>query len=85
MEGKTFQEGMNASSEEASLEEIFELMKVWCKSLKKILSRLSKTKEVFKEGKEDKADYGQSELTQEHIDRMMIEEKVHLFLPNFVP
>ena len=28
MEGKTFQEGMNALSEEASLEEIFELMKV---------------------------------------------------------
>ena len=53
MEGKTFQEGMNASSEEASLEEIFELMKVWCKTLKKILSRLSKTKEVFKEGEED--------------------------------
>ena len=85
MEGKMFQEGMNASSEEASLEEIFELMKVWCKTLKKILSRLSKTKEVFKEGEEDKADYGQSKLTQEHIDRMMIEEKVHLLLPNFVP
>ena len=85
MEGKMFQEGMNASSEEASLEEIFELMKVWCKTLKKILSRLSKTKEVFKEGEEDQADYGQSELTQEHIDCMMIEEKVHLLLPNFVP
>ena len=52
MEGKTFQEGMNALSEEASLEEIFELMKVWGKTLKKILSRPSKMEEVFKEGEE---------------------------------
>ena len=88
MEGKTFQEGMNASSEEASLQEIFKLMEARGKTLKKILSHLSKIEEVFKEGEkedeEDKVNCEQNELTQEDIDRMMT-KKVRLLLPNFMP
>ena len=88
MEGKTFQEGMSPSSEESSLQEILQV-EAWGKALKMILSHFSKIEEVFKEGEEedeeDKANYGQSELTQEDINRMMIEGKVHLLLPNFMP
>ena len=89
MEGKTFQEGMNVSNEEASLPEIFEQVKARDKALEKILSCLSKPEEVLKEGEEeyegDKADYGQSKLTQEDIDRMMTVGRVCLLLPNFMP
>ena len=67
MEGKTFQEGMKASSEDASLQKIFEQVEAKGKTLEKILSHLSKIEEVFKEEEkeddEDKANYGQSELT----------------------
>lgn len=67
MEGKTFQEGMKASSEDASLQKIFEQVEAKGKTLEKILSRLSKIEEVFKEEEkeddENKANYGQSELT----------------------
>ena len=35
--------------------------------------------------KKNKANHGQSELTQEDINRMMAEGKVHLLLPNFMP
>ena len=66
MEGKTFQEGMKASSEDASLQKIFEQVEAKGKTLEKILSHLSKIevfKEEEKEDDEDKANYGQSELT----------------------
>ena len=87
MEGKTFQEGMNASSEEALMQEIFEWVRG--KALEKIISSLSKIEEVLNEREEkvegNKANYGQSELTQKDIDRVMTEGKIHLLLPNFTP
>jgi len=89
MEGKTFQEGMNASSEEALMQEIFKRVEVPGKALEKIISHLSKIEEVLNEGEEEdegnKANYGQSKLTQKDINRVMTEGKVRLLLPNFMP
>lgn len=89
MEGKTFQKGMSASSEETFMQELLEQMEAWGEVLEKIITCLSKIEEELKEGEEqdegDKADYEQSELTQGGIDQMMTKGKVHLLLPNFMP
>ena len=37
------------------------------------------------EDEKDKANREQSKLTQEDINRMMVEGKVRLLLPNFIP
>ena len=87
MEGKTFkgkarQEGkMDASSEK--VQKMLECVEAQVEVLKKIISHLS---EIAKEEtKKDKANGGQSEMTQEDINRMMAEGKVCLLLPNFMP
>ena len=62
-----------------------------CKArpFRKIISLLSKIEKLLKEGEEEdegnKANYGQSELTQKDIDRVMTERKVRLLLPNLMP
>ena len=58
-------------------------MKAQAEVPKKIISHLSEIEE--EEVEKDKANYGQSDLTQEDINRMMIEGKVRLLLPNFMP
>jgi len=54
------------------------------KVLEKIINCLSKIEEDDLKEEQDKADHGQSELTQEDIDRMMTEGKVRLLVPNFM-
>ena len=89
VEGETFkeetpqEEGMDASSEKVLMQKILECVEVQVEVLKKIISHLSKIEE--EEDEEDKASYGQSELTQEDIDCMMTEGKARLLLPNFMP
>ena len=89
VEGETFkeetpqEEGMDASSEKVLMQKILECVEVQVEVLKKIISHLSKIEE--EEDEEDKASYGQSELTQEDINCMMTEGKVRLLLPNFMP
>ena len=51
--------------------------------IKKIISHLPEIDE--EEVEKDKANHGQSELTQEDINFMMTEGKVRLLLPNFMP
>ena len=86
VEGETFkeetpqEEGMDASSEKVLMQKILECVEVQVEVLKKIISHLSKIEE--EEDEEDKASYGQSELTQEDINCMMTEGKVRLLLPN---
>ena len=86
VEGETFkeetpqEEGMDASSEKVLMQKILECVEVQVEVLKKIISHLSKIEE--EEDDEDKASYGQSELTQEDINCMMTEGKVRLLLPN---
>ena len=89
MEGKTFkgkarQEGkMDASSEKVLMQKMLECVEAQAEVLKKIISHLF---EIAKEEtKKDKANGGQSEMTQEDINRMMAEGKVCLLLPNFMP
>ena len=89
MEGKTFkgmapQEGkMDASSEKVLMQKMLECVEAQAKVLKKIIGQLS---EIAKEEDEkDKANREQSKLTQEDINRMMVEGKVRLLLPNFIP
>ena len=65
------------------MQKMLESVEVQVEVLKKIISHLSKIEE--EEAKENKANYGQSELTQEDINRMMTEGKVRLLLPNFMP
>ena len=89
MEGKTFegkalQEGkMDTSSENVLMQKMLECVEAQAVVLKKITSHLFKI--AKEEAKKDKANYGQSELTQEDIDCMMAKGKVHLLLPNFMP
>ena len=96
MEGETFQEEtlqeerMNASSEEALMQKLLKHVVAQIEVLEKVISHLSKIEEdELKEGEEwdekDKADYERNKLTQEDIGRMMVEGKVHLLLPKFMP
>ena len=71
---------MDASSEKALMQKILKCVEAQAEVLKMIISHLSEIEE-----EEDRATYGQSELTQEDIDRIMIEGKVYLLLPNFMP
>jgi len=71
---------MDASSEKALMQKKLEWVDALVEVLKKIISHLSEIEE-----EEDRASYRQSELTQEDIDRIMIEGKVRLLLPNFMP
>ena len=82
--GKTPQKGkMDASSEKVLMQKMLECVEAQAEVLKKIISHLS---EIAKEEtKKDKANRGQSEMTQEDINRMMAEGKVCLLLPNFMP
>ena len=62
IEGETFQERKNASSEEALVQKLLESVEAQSEVLKKIISRLSKMEEdELKEGEEkdegDKVDY----------------------------
>ena len=80
---------MNASGEEALVQKLLERVKAQDEVLEKIISRLSKIEEdELKEGEEwdkrDKAGYERSKLTQEDIDRMMVEGKIRLLLPEFM-
>ena len=71
------------------MQKILECVEVQVKVIKKIISHLSKKEEEDlkeeEEDEEDKADYRQSELAQENIDRMMTERKVCLLPPKFMP
>ena len=71
---------MDASSEKALMQKILKCVEAQAEVLKMIISHLSEIEE-----EEDRANYGQSELTQEDINRIMIEGKVYLLLPNFMP
>ena len=80
---------MNASGEEALVQKLLERVEAQDEVLEKIISRLSKIEEdELKEGEEwdkrDKAGYERSKLTQEDIDRMMVEGKIRLLLPEFM-
>ena len=82
--GKTPQEGkMDASSEKVLIQKMLECVEVQVEVLKKIISHIFEIEE--EEVEKDKANHGQSELTQEDINRMMTEGKVRLLLPNFMP
>ena len=71
---------MDASSEKALMQKILKCVEAQAEVLKMIISHLSEIEE-----EEGRANYGQSKLTQENIDRIMIEGKVYLLLPNFMP
>ena len=71
---------MDASSEKALRQKIPKCLEAKAEVLKMIISHLSEIEE-----EEGRANYGQSKLTQENIDRIMIEGKVYLLLPNFMP
>ena len=80
---------MNASGKEALVQKLLERVEAQDEVLEKIISRLSKIEEdELKEGEEwdkrDKAGYERSKLTQEDIDRMMVEGKIRLLLPEFM-
>ena len=80
---------MNASGEEALVQKLLERVEAQDEVLEKIISRLSKIEEdELKEGEEwdkrDKAGYERSKLTQEDIDRVMVEGKIRLLLPEFM-
>ena len=95
MENETFTEGipqeerMDASSGKVLLQKILEFVEAQIEMLKKIVSHLSKMEDdelkKEEENKEDEVNHGQSKMTQEDINRMMIEGKVCLLLPNFMP
>ena len=71
---------MDPSSEKALMQKILKCVEAQAEVLKMIISHLSEIEE-----EKGRANYGQSELTQEDIDRIMIEGKVYLLLPNFMP
>ena len=71
---------MDTSSEKALMQKILKCVEAQAEVLKMIISHLSEIEE-----EEGRANYGQSKLTQENIDRIMIEGKVYLLLPNFMP
>ena len=70
---------MDASSEKALMQKMLECVEVQVEVLKKIISHLPKIEE--EEVEKDKANHGQSELTQEDTNCMMTEGKVRLLLP----
>ena len=74
---------MDASSEKALMQKILKCVEAQAEVLKMIISHLSEIEE--EEAKKDKANHGQSELTQEDINNMMTEGKVRLLLPNIIP
>nr|POF20398.1 hypothetical protein CFP56_62329 [Quercus suber] len=74
---------MDVASEKALRQKILKCVEVQVEVLKKIISHLFEMEEEKDE--EDKANYRQSELTQEDIDRMMTKGKIRLLLPNFMP
>ena len=65
------------------MQKILKCVEAQVEVLKKIISHLSEMEEEKDE--EDKANYGQSELTQKDIDCMMTKGKIFLLLPNFMP
>ena len=65
------------------MQKILKCVEVQVEVLEKIINHLSEMEEEKDE--EDKANYGQSELTQEDIDCMMTKGKICLLLPNFMP
>ena len=82
--GKTTQEGkMDASSDKVLMQKMLECVEAQVEVFKKIISHFSEIEE--EEVEKDKANHGQSELTQEDINNMMTERKVRLLLPNIIP
>ena len=78
--GKTPQEGkMDIASERVLKQKLLECIEVQVEVLKKIISHLSEIEK--EEAKKDKANHGQSELTQEDINHMITERKVRYFYP----
>ena len=73
---------MDSASEKALMQKILECVEAQVEVLKKTISQISKMEEEKDE--EAKANYGQSELTQEDIDHMMTKGKICLLLPNFM-
>ena len=74
---------MDISSEKFLMQKMLECVEAQAELLKKIIGHFS---EIAKEEVEkDKVDHGHSELTKEDIKHMMVEGKVHLLLPNFMP
>ena len=71
---------MDASSEKVLMQKMLDYVQAQVEILKKIISHPSKIEED--EAEEDKANHGQSELTQENINRMMTERKVRYFYQN---
>nr|POE95519.1 hypothetical protein CFP56_01560 [Quercus suber] len=79
---KTYQEGkMDAISEKVLMQQMLKCVEAQAEVLKKIIGHLSKI--AKEEAEKDNVKCEQSKLTQEDIDHMMIEGKVHLLLPNF--
>ena len=74
---------MDASSEKALMQKMLECVEVQVEVLKKIICHLPEIEEA--EAEKDKANRGQSELTQEDINRMMTEGKFCVLLPKFMP
>ena len=74
---------MEALSEKVLMQKMLKCVEVQVEVLKKIISHLPKIEE--EEAEKDKANHGQSELTQEDINCVMTKGKVYLFLPNFMP
>ena len=89
MEGETsklkaYQEGrMDAPSEKVFMQKMLECVETQADVLKKILGHLSEIEK--KEPKKHKTKHESSGLTQEGIDLIMAEGKVHLPPPNFKP
>lgn len=65
------------------MQKMVECVEAQFELIKKIISHLSEIEK--EEAEKDKANHGQRELTQEDINSMMTEGKVHLLLPNFIP
>nr|POE78725.1 hypothetical protein CFP56_53854 [Quercus suber] len=70
---------MDTSSEKVLMQKMLDCVEAQVEVFKKIISHLSEIEE--EEYEKDKANHGQSELTQEDINSMMIEGKVRLFCP----
>ena len=74
---------MDTLSEKVLMQKMFECVEAQVEVLKKIISH------PFGKGrrgsKKDKANHGQSELTQEDLNRMMTEGNVRLLLQYFMP
>ena len=74
---------MDTLSEKVLMQKMFECVEAQVEVLKKIISHIFEIEE--EEVEKDKANHGQSELTQEDLNRMMTEGNVRLLLPYFMP